>query len=351
MDHSKSKPEFFNAPLEIDTYQGMPYMRIGQSGLWASRIGLGTWKFGKPETGDEARVTAPDAMKIFDCALELGVTFWDTAPRYNNASGNSERVIGEWFSANPEQRRNVVLASKLYGGMDGLTPNHCRLTRGNIKESVYASLERLRTDTIDLLYFHHYDPLTPPEESFSAVEDLAREDLVRYLAISNFSVDQFRVYRGMELGFSPRSRIIAIQNQYDMLRKEHPDYRGVLEFTAGIGASFIPYSPLAEGFLAERYVDLAKVGQGDRVYDQGQLDETATEENMRKLRSLAGLAKVWGMALSQLALAYTLTLPGMGPVIPGASSVKQLESNAEAGKIQFEVDQLAAIRKIVGEPY
>jgi len=209
MDHSKPKPEFFNAPLEIDAFHGMPYMRIGQSGLWASRIGLGTWKFGKPETGDGARVNAVDAMKIFDRAVELGVTFWDTAPRYNNASGNSERVIGEWFSANPDQRRNIVLATKLYGGMDGLTPNHCRLTRGNIKESVYASLERLQIDIIDLLYFHHYDPLTPPEESFSAVEDLIREDLIRYLAISNFTVDQFKIYRGMELGFSPRSRIIA----------------------------------------------------------------------------------------------------------------------------------------------
>jgi len=351
MDHSKPKPEFFNAPLEIDAYHGMPYMRLGQSGLWASRIGLGTWKFGIPETGDEARVNAADAMNIFDRAVELGVAFWDSAPRYNNASGNSERVIGEWFSANPDQRRNVVLATKLYGGMDGLTPNHCRLTRGNIKESVYASLERLQTDAIDLLYFHHFDPVTPPEESFSAVEDLVREDLVRYLAISNFTVEQFRMYRDMELSFSPRSRIVAVQNQYDMLRKEHPDYRGVLEFTAGIGASFIPYSPLAEGFLAERYLDISKVRAGDRVYDQGQLDETATEENMRKLQSLAALARDWGMALNQLALAYTLTLPGMGPVIPGASSVEQVESNAEAGKIQLENDQLAAIRKIVGEPY
>ena len=190
MDHSLPKPEFYKAPLDIYEYHGMPYMRLGNSGLWAPRVGLGTWKFGRPETGDEARVDQAAALRLFDRALELGVTFWDTAPRYNNASGNSERVIGEWFKSNPDQRRNIIIATKVYGGMDGLTPNHCRLTRGNLKESVYASLERMQIDVIDLLYFHHYDPITPPEETFSALEDLVEDDLVRYLAVSNFTIEQ-----------------------------------------------------------------------------------------------------------------------------------------------------------------
>lgn len=351
MDHSLPKPEFYKAPLEIFIFNDMPYVHLGQSGLWASKVGLGTWKFGMPETGDEARVDKSTAMKVFDRAVDLGVTFWDTAPRYNNASGNSERVMGEWFHSNPDQRRNIVIATKVYGGMDGLTPNHCRLTRGNIKESVYASLERLQIEVIDLLYFHHYDPITPPEESFSALEDLVREDLVRYLAISNFTVEQFKLYRSMELALSPRSRIIAVQNQYDILRKEHPDFSGVLEFAGENSVSFIAYSPLAEGYLADRYVDLSNVGAGDRVYDQGMLEETATKENVEKLKSLAVLAEEWGMGLSQLALAYTLTLPGMGPVIPGVSTVRQLQSNAAAGKIELTDDQLTVVRKFVGKPF
>lgn len=347
MDHLTPTPEFFKAPLDIYQYHGMPYIRLGNSGLWASRVGLGTWKFGMPETGDEARVDKATAMKIFDRALELGVTFWDTAPRYNNASGNSERVIGEWFAANPDQRRNIVIATKVYGGMDGLTPNHCRLTRGNLKESVYASLERMQIDTIDLLYLHHYDPITPPEETFSALEDLIEDDLVRYLAISNFSNDQFKLYQSMELAFSPRSRILAVQNQYDMLRGEHPDYPGVLDFTRRQGATFIAYSPLAEGFLTDRYLDRSKVGPGDRIYDQGMLNELATEENLAKLNALANLAKGWDMSLVQLALAYTLSVPGMGPVIPGASSVEQLEANAKVGMITLTDEQIGEIKSLL----
>lgn len=347
MDHLTPKPEFFKAPLEIYDYHGMPYKRLGDSGLWVSRVGLGAWKFGMPETGDEARVDKAAAMQIFDRALELGVTFWDTAPRYNNASGNSERVIGEWFKSNPDQRRNIVIATKVYGGMDGLTPNHCRLTRGNIKESIYASLERMQIDAIDLLYLHHYDPITPPEETFSALEDLVEDDLVRYLAVSNFTIEQFKLYQSMELAFSPRSRILAVQNQYDLLRGEHPDYPGVLEFAKIIGVSFIAYSPLAEGFLTSRYLDKSKVGAGDRIYDQGMMGELATPENLKKLISLAALAEEWGIQLVQLVLAYTLSLPGMGPVIPGASTVDQLESNAAVGKINLTDSQIIRIKTII----
>lgn len=343
MDHSQPKPEFFKAPLDIFQFNGMPYVQLGSSGLWVSRVGLGTWKFGRPETGDDARTDQPAALRIFDRALELGVTFWDTAPRYNNASGNSERVIGEWFKSNPDQRRNIVIATKLYGGMDGLSPNHCRLTRGNIKESVYASLERMNIETIDLLYFHHYDPFTPPEESFSAVEDLVRGDLVRHLAVSNFSVDNLKLYRGLEASFSPRVRVLAVQNQFDLLRGEDPQYAGVFEHACREGVAFIAYSPLAEGYLTDRYLDLARVGKGDRIFDQGMLAALSAGSNHARLLKLGELAAAWSMPLSQLVLAYTLNLPGMGPVIPGASSLAQLESNARVGQMELSPLQRNAV--------
>jgi aryl-alcohol dehydrogenase-like predicted oxidoreductase len=347
MNFDKPRPEFYKAPLDIFQFNGMPYMQLGKSGLWVSRIGLGTWKFGRPESGDEARVDQETGLRIFDRALELGVTFWDTAPRYNNASGNSERVIGAWFKANPDQRRNIVIATKLYGGMDGLTPNHCRLTRGNIKESVYASLERMQIDTIDLLYFHHYDAYTPVDESLSAVEDLVRADLVRYLGVSNFSVQQLEQHLEWENTFGARCRIIAVQNQFDVLRGEHPDYPGVRKLTQEIGAAFIAYSPLAEGFLTDRYLDLSAVSKGDRIYDQGMLTDLATPANHASLRALAELARKWELSLSQLVLAFTLSLPGMGPVIPGASSFAQLESNAKAGSVTLTPSQIDEIKTIL----
>jgi aryl-alcohol dehydrogenase-like predicted oxidoreductase len=347
MDHHIPHPQFFKAPLEIDSYHDMPFLPLRKSGLWVPRVGLGTWKFGLPESGDGSRVDRRTALAIFDRAVELGVTFWDTAARYNNASGNSERVIGAWLAANPDMRRNVVVATKVYGGMDGLTPNHCRLTRGNIKSSVEGSLARMGIDYIDLYYFHHYDPLTPLEESYSAVEDLVREDKIRYLAVSNFTVDQLKQHLRMEELFGSRARILAVQNQFDLLRKEPEDYRGVLDFIQGKACAFIAYSPLAEGFLTERYLDLDRVQKGDRIFDQGMLGQFSPEDHAR-LRRLGELARAWGMPLSQLVLAYTLTLPGMGPVIPAASTVRQLESNAAAGKFQLSEEQCGLIAEIVG---
>ena len=129
MDHTLPHPELYGVPYETDEYHGMPYLWIGRSGLRASMVGLGTWKLGLPETGDGARAGETESYAIFDRAMELGVTFWDTANRYNNAAGNSERLIGRWLRANPDQRRNVVIATKMAGGMDGSTPNHCRLSR------------------------------------------------------------------------------------------------------------------------------------------------------------------------------------------------------------------------------
>ncbi len=273
------------------------------------------------------------------------MTFWDTANRYNAASGNSERVIGGWMRRNEDERRNIVLATKVFGGMDGRTPNHSGLSRGNILDSVYACLERLQVETIDVLYFHRFDPLVPIDESLCAVEDLVRQDLVRYFGVSNFAVDQLEHYRAVEQQVSPRCRVVAVQNQFDLLNGESPEHRGVLDYAARAGLSFVAWSPLALGLLTERYLDPSKTGKGDRLVDEGELSKVATPETMARLRRLADLAHAWGYELSQLALAYLLNLPGMGPVIPSSSSVKQLESNAAAGKIAFDEEQLKQIQE------
>ncbi len=336
-------PELYDLPFRIEEFNGMPYRLLGSSGLRVSNVGLGLWKFGYPETGDGSRVDEKTAMAVFDRAIELGVTFWDTANRYNNASGNSERVIGSWLAANPDQRRNVIIGTKVFGAMDGRTPNHCWLSRANILDSVYACLERLRTDHIDLLYFHAYDPVTPVEESMAAVEDLMQRDMVRYFAVSNFTVDQVRLYQAVQQNLSVRCRIAAVQNKYDLLFGEQGDKAGVLDYCARSGVSFVAWSPLARGLLTERYLDVSKVGPGDRLYDEGGMGR-CTPEVVEKLRRLAGLAHEWGLELQQLALAYMLALPGMGPVIPAVSAVRQLESNAAAGKVVLSDAQKSQIR-------
>lgn len=337
----------YNIPFVTDRFNEMPFRSLGNSGLKVSDIGLGTWKMGYPDSGDGSRIDEKSSFRIFDRAVELGVTFWDTANRYNNASGNSERIIGNWLQNNPAERRNIVLATKLGGTMDGLTPNHCGLSRGNIMESVYASLERLQCDHIDLLYFHAFDPLTSPWESLSAIEDLVKHDLVRYFAVSNFTVEQLSSYQTVQAQLSVRSRILAVQNQFDVLDGEGSAYNGVLDYAADNGMAYIAWSPMARGLLTNRYLDLKKVGPGDRLFDEGALEGKTSHENMEKLAALAKLSGDWDLELNQLVIAYMLTLKGMGPIIPSSSSVQQLESNAAAGKLVLTDEQISKIRNIL----
>lgn len=325
----------------------MPYRTLGRSGLKVSDVGLGTWKMGYPETGDGSRIDEKNSFQIFDRAAELGVTFWDTANRYNNASGNSEKLIGSWFKSNPDQRRNIVLATKLSGAMDGITPNHCGLSRTNIMEAVYASLERLQSDHIDLLYFHSFDPSTPADESLLAVEDLVKQDLVRYFSVSNFTAEQLRSYQSVGEKLSARARILALQNQFDILNGEGEGYKGAMTQAESSGISYIAWSPMARGLLTDKYLDPKAAGPGDRLFDEGLIEEKTHEKTLQKLHGLSTIARGLNIELSQLVIAYMLSIPGMGPVIPSSSNVKQLESNAAAAKVVLNEQQKKKIAGIL----
>lgn len=341
MDPRQPSSESF--PFETTDFHGMPYRRMGVSGLQSSAIGLGTWKFGYPETGDGSRTDEAASAAIMDRAHELGVTFWDTANRYNDGTGNSERVIGRWLEANPEKRRDIVLATKVYGGMDGYTPNHSGLSRLQIVEGVKASLARLGQDRIDMLWFHRFDDFTPIEESLEAVADLVSQGVVHYLGVSQFSVANLEAYFAAADKISRRCRPIAVQNRFDPINRE--DQPGVLDFCAAEGLSFVPFSPLGQGLLTDRYLDPSKVGKGDRLFDQG---TEIPEEKIAKVRRVGELAREWGHSISQLSLAYLLALPGMGTQIPSSSSVAQLEANAAAGTIELSEDQVAQLSEAFG---
>ena len=342
-------PALYGIPFTVDDYKGMPYRFFGGTGLRVSSVGLGTWKIGYPVTGDGSRVDEKTAFKIFDRAMDEGVTFWDTANRYNNASGNSERIIGRWLRKNPGQRRNIELATKLYGTMDGRTPNYCRLSRVNILEATYACLERLQTDRVETLQFHEVDGTTPVEESLMAVEDLISQDLVRYLGVSNFGVDQLEKCASYDEIFR-RGKVQSVQNQFDILYGEEPEKQGVLAYCALKKLSFIAWSPLRGGLLSERYLTKTKPGKGDRLVDENRLASELTPAVLKKLTALAKVAREANLSLTQLTLAYMLHLPGMGPVIAACSTAEQLVENAKAGRVKLDKKAIESVRKIVGIP-
>ena len=340
MSQLKPNPSLYNLPTKFTEFHGMPYKQLGKSGLRASAIGLGTWRYGYPETGDQSRVNEKTAMEIFDRAWELGVTFWDTANRYNLGSGNSERVIGQWLSRNPDKRRDIVVASKIWGGMDGRTPNHWGLSRGNIIDSVHACLERMQTDYMDLFYFHRPDPLVGIDESLLAVEDLIRENTVRYFGVSNVDVQTLQDYNQFLKEAGPlRTRICAIQNRYDILRGEDPANPGAFAYAAQENISFIGWGPLGQGLLTGHYNEGCRISQGDRLFDEKSLGILDDASIIRKLNVLAGYAKSFDVSMSTLTLAIMLHIPGMGPVIPSASNIQQLETNAAAASFDISQEQ------------
>ncbi|MGD7790106.1 aldo/keto reductase [Propionibacteriaceae bacterium Y1700] len=338
-----TEPGTVQYPFSTSDFNEMPYRRMGRSGLQTSAIGLGTWKFGYPDSGDQSRTGEQDALAVLDRAHALGVTFWDTANRYNAGTGNSERILGKWFATNPDKRRDVVLATKLFGGMDGFTPNHSGLGRLNITESLSASMTRLQADWVDLLWFHGFDSSTPVEESLETVEDLVSRGVVHHLGVSNVTVEQLEQYLTVSDSLSRRTRPIAVQNRLDPIRGEKDP--GVLDLCAAEGIAFVPYSPLAGGLLTDRYLDPAKVGQGDRLYDEG---TDIDQDQLAVVAEVGALAEQWGHTISQVSLAWLLTLDGMGSQIPTSSTIEQLEGNAAAGRIELSEEQAAALTAIFG---
>ena len=337
--------EAIHYPYKTKDFNGMPYRRLGDCGLSVSNVGLGTWKFGFPDTGDGSRVDAVTGYSILNRALELGVTFWDTANAYNAGTGQSEQVIGKWFQANKSARRNIVLASKVEVGLEGFTPNHSGLSRENILDGVDGCLRRLGVDYIDLLYFHHKDPDVPVQESLEAVEDLVRAGKVRYFAVSNFQVPDLKEYAIVNEGMTRRTRVSAVQNEYNILLGE--TMPNVLDYCSQNGIAFIAYSPLGRGLLSGKYRKVEDMGDNTRMV-QDKLLSRYSQDVMEKLNKLIDLSKEVDIPLPMLTLAYMLTLQGMGPVIPACSSIEQLEQNAKAGTVKLDDCVISKIKEIVG---
>jgi 1-deoxyxylulose-5-phosphate synthase len=213
----------------------MEYVRLGKTGLKISRIALGCMSYGDP-TSTGAHTWAlddHDAQPFFRQAVELGVTFWDTANVYQH--GTSEELVGRAITRY-SRREDIVLATKVHGKMhDG--PGGQGLSRKAILEQVDASLARLGTDYIDLYQIHRFDPDAPVEETMEALHDIVKAGKVRYLGASSMYAWQFaKLQHAAELhGWT---RFVAMQNQYNLLRRQ--DERELLAMCADMGVGAVP---------------------------------------------------------------------------------------------------------------
>jgi aryl-alcohol dehydrogenase-like predicted oxidoreductase len=349
-------------------YHGMKCRLAGRSGLWLSEIGLGLWKWGDPSY-DESRVGDHDGFAILDRAQELGVFHWDTACSYNKGAGNSERLLGRYFASRGSRVRDrIVLATKVSNSVrpehemkTAFTPNQRGASRLYLRREVEACLQRLQTDRIDLLYLHSPNVdddgqfLTPPDETWGAMDDLVSQGKVNYLGVSNHTATQIDTVRQTlaNVGKDTSRRILVVQNRYNLLERarvaeeKNGSEAAFLSFCEQNGIGIVPYFPLASGTLTGRYRrdNLANV-QG-RIISDGTQAMFLTDRNLRVIDALDPLAREKGISLSQLAIAWLLSRPPVVSVIAGVTRMEHLEDNAKSPQVKLSDEDLQRIDQVL----
>ena len=222
----------------------MEYTRLGRSGLRVSRVGLGCMSYGRASSGmHQWTLDEDEAAPFFRQAVELGVTFWDTANVYQG--GTSEEFVGRAVRLY-SRREDIVLATKVHGKMhDG--PGGAGLSRKAILEQLDASLRRLDTDYVDVYYLHRFDDQVPVEETMETLHDVVRAGKVRYLGASSMWAWQFAKMQHVAER-NGWTKFTAMQDQYNVLKRE--EERDMIPLCLDQGVGLTPYSPLAKGRAA-----------------------------------------------------------------------------------------------------
>ena len=305
----------------------MAYRHLGSSGLVVPVVGLGCNNFGR-------RIDLEATRKVVDAALEVGVTFFDTADVY----GESEAFLGEILQGRREQ---VVLATKFGNDLRGaLGDDHgARGSRWYVRRAVERSLRRLRTDHIDLYQLHRPDPSTPVDETLGALTELVHEGKVRYIGHSNFSAwqtaDADWIARTHHL-----ERFVSAQNEYSLLQRAVE--RELLPALEHFGLGFLPFYPLANGLLTGKYARGAPRPAGTRLAG-AQYDDYLTPERFDLVEALQGYAKERGVGLLEVALGGLAARPAVSSVIAGATRPEQVRANAAAGRWMPSREDLRAL--------
>jgi aryl-alcohol dehydrogenase (NADP+) len=317
----------------------MEYIRLGKTGLKVSRICLGTMTYGSSKWRDWV-LDEQEARPFFKRAIELGVTFFDTADMYS--AGMSEEITGRALK-DFARRDEVVVATKVFNRM-GPDPNAAGLSRKHVLQGIDASLRRLGMDHVDLYQIHRWDPETPIEETLDALTDVVRAGKARYIGASSMFAWQFMkaLATSTERGLA---RFVSMQNHYNLIYRE--EEREMIPLCVDQGIGVIPWSPLARGFLAgNRTPDKAGATTRSRTDAYAhqlyyQADDFAVVERLREVAQAAG------RPMTQVALAWILSKPYVTAPIVGASKMIHLEQAVESLAIRLDAEHVRRLE----EPY
>jgi len=296
----------------------LKYVEVG--GARMSAIGLGTWQFGSREWGYGSEYARGEAVKIVHRALDLGVSLIDTAEIY--AFGQSERIVGEAIKGRRDQ---VFLATKLF-------PIGLPL---QVAAKARASARRLGVDRIDLYQQHWPSPMFPPGATMPRMRKLVESGLVAHIGVSNHSLAQ---WQAADAAFG--SPVLSNQVRFNLL--ERGPERDLLPWAQANGRVVIAYSPLAQGLLSGKYQD-SSPRNFRRLNPAFRADSKARLKPL--LAAMGEIASRHQATTAQVALAWLLRKPNV-VVIPGASSVHQLEQNAAAAELELSDEDDAVLARL-----
>lgn len=311
----------------------MKYTRLGSTGLTISRLALGCMSYGDPATPGAHRwaLTEETAGPFFRQAVELGITFWDTANVYQ--AGTSEQIVGRAITTY-SRREDIVLATKVRGKMhDG--PGGQGLSRKAILEQVDASLARLGTDYIDLYQIHRFDSDTPVEETMEALHDVIKAGKVRYIGASSMYAWQFaKLQHAADLG--GWTRFVSMQNQYNLLRRQ--DEPELMAMCGDMGVGLVPYSPNGKGRLARPVGEQSTRSTTDHV-----VQAFDNPHDAPVIDAVQRIAETRGVPMAQIALAWVLRNPLVSAPIVGATKPHHLTDAVGALDIELGNDEAEAL--------
>jgi aryl-alcohol dehydrogenase-like predicted oxidoreductase len=312
----------------------MEFTRLGRSGLKVSRVGLGCMSYGQASSGMHQWTLDEDAAApFFRQAVELGVTFWDTANVYQG--GTSEEFVGRAI-VRYSRREDIVLATKVYGKMhDG--PGGSGLSRKAILEQLDGSLRRLGTDYVDVYYIHRFDDQVPVEETMQALHDVVKAGKVRYLGASSMWAWQFaKMQTAAQMnGWAAFS---AMQDQYNVLKRE--EERDMIPLCLDQGVGLTPYSPLAKGRAARPWGEQTARSSTDAVAKA--FDREADRSIVDAVHQIANAR---GVPMAQIALAWVLSKPAVACPIVGATKPKHLQAAVAALDVTLTDDEINALQQ------
>ena len=305
---------------------------LGTSGLRISEVGIGCNNFG-------GRIDAAASARVIDKAIDLGITFFDTADMYSNRGG-SETVMGEILEGGKRQR--IVLATKCGMAMDDAGKKQ-GASRRYITSALEASLTRLRTDYVDLYQVHQVDPLTPMEETLRALDDLVRAGKVRYIGLSNHPAWMVADAQATA-GRCNLNRFVSCQDEYSLLVRDAD--RELMPMMSRYGLGLLPYFPLACGLLTGKY-SRGALPQGARITNmQRYQDKYMNDRNWRIVDELTAFVTRRGHSLLDLAFSWLLSRPNIASVIAGATSAEQVEANVRSAAWKLTAEDLAEVDRI-----